>query len=79
MGPLSALTHTRCDDCAGLEMIRDHYEAHLTALLKERNEAVTHLQRMFEGFDFESGLGKPEAADSENAWNFLSTLNTPKE
>ena len=25
---------------AGLEMIRDHYEAHLTALLKERNEAM---------------------------------------
>ena len=34
-------------------------------------EALTHLSQMFEGFDFESGLGKPEAADAENAWNFL--------
>jgi len=40
-------------------------------LAEQLEEALTHLSQMFEGFDFESGLGKPEAADAENAWNFL--------
>lgn len=43
-------------------------------LLRQRDAAVMHLRNMFDGFDFESGLGKPEAADAENAWNFLNTL-----
>ena len=34
-------------------------------------EALMHLANMFDGFDFHSGIGKPEAALSENAWNFL--------
>ena len=65
--------HKRRSFIQDLMRHRDIYEARLAALLKERDEAVTHLRRMFEGFDFESGIGKPEAADSENAWNFLST------